>query len=58
LTPLVLAGLSSSNALTEPITSQRKKETSLVSIREFRKTFDVPAEIFAVVLGNEVYQGF
>jgi hypothetical protein len=24
---------------------------------EFRKTFDVPAEIFAVVLGNEVYQG-
>jgi len=24
---------------------------------EFRKTSDVSAEIFAVVLGNEVYQG-
>jgi hypothetical protein len=24
---------------------------------EFRKTSDVPAEIFAVVLGNEAYQG-
>ena len=24
---------------------------------QFRKASDVPAEIFAVVLGNEVYQG-